>query len=51
MAISSPRQDPPVGTERIQRYVWQSQWGEMLIEVVGDQVLVDGKVVEPFVGA
>lgn len=49
-AVASPQEELPLAAEGVQRYVWESQWGEMLIEVVGDQVLVDGKLVEPFRG-
>ncbi|WP_156473001.1 hypothetical protein [Pseudorhodoferax sp. Leaf265] len=47
----SPQAELPVAAEGVQRYVGQSRWGEMLIEVKGDDVFVDGKLVEPFRGS
>lgn len=47
----SPQAELPLAAEGVQRYVWQSRWGEMLIEVQGDNVFVDGKLVEPFRGS
>lgn len=34
-------------TEGVLRYVWDSRFGQMLIEVVQGQVFVNGKRVEP----
>jgi len=34
-------------TEGVMRYVWDSRFGQMLIEVVQGQVFVNGKRVEP----
>jgi hypothetical protein len=36
----------PLATEGTLRYIWQSRFGEMLIEVVGDTVRVNGERVE-----
>jgi hypothetical protein len=33
----------------VQRWVWRSRFGEVLIEVVGEQVFVNGKAVVPHV--
>lgn len=49
LAPASTLPDSPAQAE--QRYLWKSQWGTMLIEVVGGQVRVDGQLVEPFRGA
>lgn len=46
-AEPSPQAELPLAAEGVQRYVWESQWGAMLIEVVGDQVRVNGQTVEP----
>lgn len=46
----SPQQELPLAAEGVQRYVWESRWGAMLIEVVGEQVFVNGQPVEPFRG-
>lgn len=40
--------DLPVVGEGVQRYVWKSQWGVMVIEVAEDKVFVNGELVEPF---
>ena len=40
---------PPPGTHQApsrERYVWETRWGPINIEVLGDQVWVDGKLVE-----
>ena len=37
----------PLSTEGVQRTVWQSRFGEMLIEVHGGAVFVNGSRVEP----
>jgi hypothetical protein len=41
----------PLATEGVLRYVWESRFGTMLIEVVGDQVYVNGGLVERHRGA
>lgn len=46
--ISSPNQvDLPFATEGVLRYVWESRFGEMLIEVVDAEVRVNGLRVAP----
>lgn len=47
----SPQAELPLAAEGVQRYVWQHRWGEMLIEVQGDNVFVDGTLVERFRGS
>ena len=37
----------PLATEGVLRYVWESKFGPMLIEVVGDEIFVNGMAVEP----
>ena len=39
----------PLGSDGVQRWVWRSRFGEVLIEVVGEQVLVNGQPVAPYV--
>jgi hypothetical protein len=42
---AQPRLDlDPAGVQRI---VWESRYGPILIEIVGDRVLVNGQPVEP----
>ncbi len=36
----------PLATSGIQRYVWESRFGEILIEVIGNLLYVNGQVVE-----
>jgi hypothetical protein len=36
----------PLASEGVQRWVWQGRHGTMLIEVVGDEVYVNGDRVE-----
>lgn len=37
----------PLAAEGVLRYVWESKFGPMLIEVVGGAIFVNGKAVEP----
>ncbi|MBN8504924.1 MAG: hypothetical protein J0L58_10635 [Burkholderiales bacterium] len=37
----------PLETEGVARWVWESRFGPMLIEVQGQQVFVNGSPVEP----
>lgn len=37
----------PLASVGVLRYVWQSRFGPMLIEVAGDEILVNGTRVEP----
>lgn len=37
----------PLAAQGVQRYVWESRFGQMLIEVVGDETFVNGQRVEP----
>jgi hypothetical protein len=39
--------DLPLATEGVLRYVWESRWGSMLIEVVAGVAYVDGARVDP----
>lgn len=39
----------PLGIDRVQRWVWHSRFGEVLIEVVGEQMFVNGQPVAPHV--
>lgn len=46
MRDASPRL--PLAADGVQRWVWQSRFGPMLIEVVGDDAYVNGQRVAPF---
>lgn len=37
----------PLATEGVLRYVWEGRFGAVLIEVVGSDTFVNGKLVEP----
>lgn len=40
----------PLASDGVQRWVWHSRFGAMLIEVAGDEVFVNGQRVEPHAG-
>jgi hypothetical protein len=42
----SPQETLPLATEGVQRYVWESRFGSMLIEVVDGAAYVNGDRVE-----
>jgi hypothetical protein len=42
----SPQEDLPLVADGVLRYVWESRFGPMLIEVSQGRVLVNGEVVE-----
>jgi len=44
---SSPQADLPLATEGVLRYVWESRFGPMLIEVRQEKAYVNGQPVEP----
>ena len=44
---ASPQTNLPLATEAVQRYVWESRFGEMLIEVFEGVIFVNGEKVEP----
>lgn len=44
----APQVDLDLATEGVLRYVWNSRWGDMLIEVTGGKAYVNGEPVEPF---
>lgn len=44
---ASPQTNLPLAAEGVQRYVWEHRYGSMLIEIIGDEVRVDGEVVRP----
>jgi len=37
----------PLATDGVLRYVWHGKFGDMLVEVLGDGVFVNGQRVEP----
>ncbi len=41
-----PQQDLPLASEGVLRYVWESRFGAMLIEVRGEDVFVNNQRVE-----
>ena len=43
----SPQADLPLAAEGVLRYVWESKFGPMLIEVKDGQSYVNGQAVEP----
>lgn len=48
LRLDDPEQVPlPLATSGVLRYVWESRFGEILIEVIGEQTFVNGRVVEP----
>ncbi|HZF79970.1 MAG TPA: hypothetical protein VEZ89_09265 [Rubrivivax sp.] len=40
----------PLASAGVQRWVWESKYGAILIEVVDDRVFVNGELVEPHAG-
>jgi hypothetical protein len=40
----------PLAADGVQRWVWESRYGVMLIEVIGPDVFVNGQRVEPHAG-
>jgi len=44
---ASPQEALPLATEGVQRYVWESRFGQILIEVTEGQAFVNGQPVEP----
>jgi hypothetical protein len=46
----SLQRDLPLTSEGVQRHVWESRFGTMLIEVRAGQVFVNGSLVEPAEG-
>lgn len=42
LRINSPGDELPLATAGVLRYVWKSRYGEILIEVVGNEVFVNG---------
>jgi hypothetical protein len=43
----NPQIDLPLASDGVLRYVWESQFGTMLIEVREGQIFVNGSLVEP----
>ena len=44
---ASPQADLPLASEGVLRYVWESRFGSILIEVKGNRAYVNGQPVEP----
>ena len=44
---ATPQVDLPLATEGVLRYVWESQFGPILIEVKDGKSYVNGQLVEP----
>ena len=45
--VDNDQRSLPLATEGVQRYVWDSQFGSILIEVVDGKTFVNGDLVEP----
>jgi len=43
----TPQADLPLATEGVARYVWESKYCEMLIEVLAGVVYINGDRIEP----
>ncbi len=43
----NPQIDLPLASDGVLRYVWESQFGSMLIEARDGQIFVNGSLVEP----
>lgn len=41
------QQTLPLASDGVQRWLWQSRYGAILIEVIGTDVFVNGQLVEP----
>jgi hypothetical protein len=46
----SPQLDLPLAAHGVQRHVWESRFGTMLVEVRNGQIFVNGRLVEPAEG-
>ena len=46
-AGTAPEPELPLSTEGVLRYVWESSFGPVLIEVIGDDVFVNRAKVDP----
>jgi hypothetical protein len=46
LAGPRPQQELPLASEGVLRYVWESRFGPMLIEVRGEEVFVNSQRVE-----
>lgn len=46
LRINEHGDDLPLATAGVLRYVWESRYGEILIEVVCDEIFVNGSRVE-----
>lgn len=46
-AEPTPQPNLPLATEGVQRYVWQSRFGAILLEVCDGVARVNGEAVEP----
>ena len=46
-AAEPPQAPLPLATPGVQRYVWEGRYGAMLVEVVGGEIFVNGRRVEP----
>lgn len=46
LRVNDSGDELPLATAGVLRYVWESRHGEILIEVVGDEIFVNGSRVE-----
>lgn len=42
-----PQVPLPLASSGVQRWVWESRYGAMLIEVIGNDVFINGQRVQP----
>ena len=47
-AMHDAQSELPLAAEGVLRWLWQGRYGSMLIEVVGEEVYVNGQRVEPY---
>lgn len=47
LQADSPQTPLPLASEGVMRWIWEGQYGPMLIEVIGEHVFVNGQRVVP----
>lgn len=47
LQADSPQTPLPLASEGVMRWIWEGQYGPMLIEVIGEDVFVNSQRVEP----
>ena len=46
-STDDPQARLPLASGGVQRWVWESRYGAMLIEVIGEDVFINGQRVQP----